>query len=148
MMLITAIILLAAAAGVYVLAPLFTEQGSGLEAELLAETELDRLLSRKAVIYSNLRDLDFEFKMDRLSREDFQRLEAGYKDEAALILQQLDSLGVDESLDETIEKDISARKSKLFSPKPLRRTDGQNCPACGAEIFPGKRYCADCGKKL
>lgn len=147
-MLITAIILLAAAAGVYVLAPLFTEPGSGLEAELLAETELDRLLSRKAVIYSNLRDLDFEFKMDRLSREDYQRLEAGYKDEATLILQQLDSLGVDESLDETIEKDISTRKSKLFSPKPRRSADRQDCPACGAEIFPGKRYCADCGKKL
>ena len=147
-MLITAGILLAAAAGVYVLAPLFREPRSGLEAELLAETELDRLLSRKAVIYNNLRDLDFEFKMDRLSREDFQRLEAGYKDEAALILKQLDSLGADERLDETIEKDISARKSKLFSPIQHRRAGAQYCSSCGAEIFPGKRYCADCGKKI
>jgi len=148
MMLIAAGILLAVAAGVYVLAPLFTEPKGNLEVALLAETELDRLLSRKDVIYGNIKDLDFEFRMGRLSREDFQQLEAGYKGEAVLILQQLDSLGVDETLDETIESEIAARKSKLFSSPPTRQEGVQNCPACGADVITGKKFCADCGQKL
>jgi UDP-galactopyranose mutase len=39
-----------------------------------AETELDRLLARKAVVYSNLKDLEFEYKMGRLSEGDYRRL--------------------------------------------------------------------------
>jgi hypothetical protein len=103
-------------AGVYVLAPLFREPRGNLEVELLAETELDRLLNRKAIVYSNLKDLEFEYKMGRLSDADFHRLEAGYKGEASLILHKLDQLGVEKDLDETIEKDISVRKLRISSP--------------------------------
>src|SRR5512137_934401 len=83
----------------YVLMPLFTEPKGNLEVELLAETELDRLLSRKAVIYSNLKDLQFEYRMGRLGDADFHRLDAGFKSEAAEILHRLDRLGVEENLD-------------------------------------------------
>src|SRR5512135_3568570 len=86
-------------AGVYVVTPLFKEPKGNLQVELLAETELDRLLNRKAVVYGNLKDLQFEYKMGRLSDADFKRLEAGYKAEAAAILEQLDNLGVDKDLD-------------------------------------------------
>ena len=143
-------------AGVYVLTPLFKEPKGNLEVELLAETELDRLLNRKAILYSNIKDLEFEYKMGRLSDADFNRLDAGYKNEAALILQKLDQLGAEKNLDESIEKDISARKSRLFpsssdtarvvvqsATKELRR-----CPNCGAEIIVGKKFCADCGHRI
>jgi hypothetical protein len=133
-------------AGAYVLIPLFTEPKGNLEVELLAETELDRLLNRKAVIYTNLKDLEFEYKMGRLSDGDFHRLEAGYKSEAAALLRQLDQLGVEDNLDETIEKDVAARKRKGAAqsgePHPSR------CPACGAEAIPGKKFCAECGRRF
>ncbi len=60
-------VMLTALAAIFVLMPLFREPKGNLEVELLAETELDRLLNRKAVIYSNLKDLEFEFKMGRLA---------------------------------------------------------------------------------
>lgn len=135
-------------AAVYVLTPLFTQPKGNLEVELLAETELDRLLNRKAVIYTNLKELDFEFKMGRLSDGDHTRLETGYKNEAAIVLQKLDQLGVEKNIDEAIERDIAARKAVLFPKDEIRGQASASCPSCGAAIIPGKNFCADCGHKL
>jgi predicted RNA-binding Zn-ribbon protein involved in translation (DUF1610 family) len=132
-------------AAIYVLVPLFKEPKGNLEVELLAETELDRLLNRKAVVYSNLKDLDFEYKLGRLGESDFHRLEAGLKAEAAEILHKLDQLGIEKNLDEGIEQAIAARKGKLASVQEQR---SQVCPSCGAEVIPGKQFCADCGFRL
>lgn len=134
--------------GIYVMAPLFREPKGNLEVDLLAETEMDRLLNRKAVIYTNLKDLEFEYKMGRLADADFKRLETGYKVEAAGVLRKLDQLGVEKNIDETIERAVAARKAKLF---PKDKTPGQavlNCPSCGAALIPGKKFCADCGQRL
>jgi len=144
-MVIAACTVLVLVTGVYVLAPLFMESRGNLEVELLAETEMDRLLARKAVVYTNLKDLEFEYRMGRLSDGDFRRLEAGYKTEAAAILQKLDQIGVAKDLDESIERDVAARKTRLF---PGVAPDTSRCPACGAEVVVGKRFCSDCGRKL
>ena len=66
--------------GIYVLIPLFREPEPALNIDLLAETELDRLLDRKAVIYRNLKDLEFEYSMGRLSDGDFRRRRPGPSD--------------------------------------------------------------------
>jgi hypothetical protein len=133
--------------GFFVLVPLFKEPKGSLETALLAETELDRLLNRKTVAYGNLKDLEFEYKMGRLSDADFKQLSEAYVNEAASILQKLDQLGEPENLDEAIEKDIASRKSKLFGSgsKEARKAA---CPSCGAEIIPGKKFCADCGHRF
>jgi hypothetical protein len=137
-----------ALAGFYILAPLFKEPKGNLDIELLAETELDRLLDRKTVVYANLRDLEFEYKMGRLSETDFRQLEAGYKNDAAAILQRLDELDAAENLDKVIERDIASRKSKLYASDSKRAQDSSRCPSCGATVIAGKKYCADCGKRL
>ena len=136
---------LTALAAIYVLMPLFKEPKGNLEVELLAETELDRLLNRKAVVYSNLKDLEFEYKMGRLGESDFHRLESGFKAEAAEILHKLDQLGVEKDLDEGIEQAIAARKVKLAASQEQKT---RVCPSCGAEVIPGKQFCADCGFRL
>ena len=99
--------------------------------DLPDETELDRLLDRKAVIYRNLKDLNFEHAMGRLSDADFHRLEADYKNDAALLLQKLDQLGDSKDLDNAIEKNIAARKATLFAPEPDRKTRSLSFVRCG-----------------
>jgi hypothetical protein len=147
-MVIVACALLTVIAGAFVLTPLFKEPKGNLEVELLAETDLDRLLNRKAIVYTNLKDLEFEYKMGRLGDADFKRLQAGYKGEAAAILQKLDQMGVEKDLDERIEKDIATSKSRLFSATPARTTGPERCPSCGADLIPRKKFCADCGHQL
>jgi len=147
-MLLLACAMVTVLAGVYVLMPLFREPKGNLEVELLAETELDRLLNRKAIVYTNLKDLEFENKMGRLSEADYRRLEAGYMGEAAVILGKLDALGVEKDIDEKIERDVTARKARLFASGPAQAAEGGTCPACSAAIIQGKKFCADCGHQL
>jgi len=134
------------AAGCYVLFPLFRDSKGAPDLDLPDETEADRLLDRKTIIYRNLKDLDFEHAMGRLSDADYRQLQADYKNDAALLLQKLDQLGASEDLDNAIEKSIAARKAAPSAPKTERKSF--LCPSCGAEIVPGKKYCADCGKRL
>ena len=135
-------------AGAYVLMPLFSEPKTASDIDLLAETELDRLLHRKAVIYRNLKDLEFEYAMGRLTEADFHRLEADYKNDAAGILAKLDQLGASEGLDEAIEKEIASRKAKLFGPASTQAQKALRCPSCGSEVVAGKKFCADCGQRI
>jgi hypothetical protein len=132
-------------AGFFVLTPLFREPKRNLDIELLTETEPDHLLNRKAVVDGNLKELEFEYKMGRLSDADFQQLGAAYKNEAASILQRVDRLDAPENPDETIEKDIALRKSTLYGAGAQEARDSSSCPSCGAQIIPGKKFCADCG---
>jgi hypothetical protein len=139
---------LAVLAGIFVLLPLFRKSDNSPDIEFLAETELDRLVERKTAIYRNLKDLAFEYEMGRLSEEDFRQLEAGYKTDAAVILQKLEQMGASEHLDESIEKDIASKKNGVSadaSKSPQNRT---KCSSCGADVIPGKNFCADCGHRL
>ncbi len=120
--------------GYFVLAPLFGKTNN-FDLGLCAETELDRLLDRKAVNNKGLNDLEFEYKMGRLSDLDFKQLETSYKNEAAIILQGIEQLDVPK-----IEKEKGNKKG-------LSRASTK-CPACGAETAPGKKFCADCGRRL
>jgi hypothetical protein len=115
--------------GCFILAPLFRNRDS-LESGLLAETELDRLLDRKTVIDKSLDDLEFEYRMGRLSDVDFKQLETSYGNEAAIILQKIEQ----------------GEKGKV-NRKGVSRSSAK-CPACGAETAPGKKFCADCGHKF
>jgi hypothetical protein len=135
-------------AGIFVLFPLFRKSDDSLAIEFLAETELDRLIERKTAVYRNLKDLAFEYEMGRLSEEDFRQLEAGYKTDAAVILQKLEQIGASEHLDESIEKDIASKKSRDSADASHFQKKGTKCSSCGADVIPGKNFCADCGHRL
>ena len=139
-----ACIVLVLLAGIYILMPLFRMTEYGPEIEPAAETEVDRLLDRKTVVYGNLRDLEFEYKMGRLSDSDFRQLGAGYKNEAAGILQELDNL----SASGKPKKDKTIRKAQRHASGSKPVQDVPLCPSCGAEVLVGKKYCADCGHRL
>jgi len=147
-MLILACALAVLVASLYALIPLFRDSGGNLEVELLTETELDRLLYQKAIIYSTLKDLEFEFKEGRIVHEDFHQLESAYKAEAAMLLQKLDQLGAGADLDEAIERDIAAKKAEQFSLDGSSKSDPFRCRSCGAKLIPGKKFCADCGAPI
>ena len=100
------------------------------------------------MVYGNLSDLEFEYKMGRLSDSDYKQLGAGYKNEAAGILQSLDKLTGSENLDEAIEKDVATRKANHHDSESKPAQDVPLCPSCGAEVLAGKKFCADCGHRL
>ncbi len=50
------------------------------------------LLERKEATYENLRDLNFEYKAGKLSKQDYAVQRAALEDEAAAILAELESI--------------------------------------------------------
>src|SRR5579872_7312918 len=47
---------------------------------------------RKAQIYDNLRDLQFEYRLGKLSDEDYQKTKVGLQGELARVLAEIDSI--------------------------------------------------------
>ncbi len=145
-MLIFACAIITVLAGLYVLRPLFPDTTGELDADLLAETELDRLIERKSLVYAGLKDLEFEYQMGRLSHEDFKRLDEDYRAEATAILQKIDLLDAADAAGETSQK--ARQKAGADDRRAEPAPDSAHCSACGAAVIPGKNFCADCGQRL
>src|SRR5580704_13839459 len=81
---------------------------------------------RKASIYENLRDLQFEYRVGKLSDADYQHTKKDLQKELAAVMAEVDQLR------ETLSKGKKPEPApKLQPPKPT----GFTCPNCGA-TFP------------
>ena len=86
-------IAIASAALIYIFYPivLSSSQRIILEADS-GTTALKRLLRKKETAYENIKDLEFEYKMGKLSDEDFHRLRNDLSREAYEILARIDAI--------------------------------------------------------
>ena len=122
--------------------PLFKKEDT-LESAIIEETEWDLLQRKKEVILGNIQDLDFEHKCGKLSDEDYQKIRNEMSAEAAMVLQEIETIESAKDLDALIRREISARKTKL---KPASPTT--SCSSCGAINPPSNKFCAECGAKI
>ncbi|MFQ5722462.1 MAG: zinc ribbon domain-containing protein [Candidatus Aminicenantales bacterium] len=99
---------------------------------------------KKRAIYSALKELEFDFKMGKLTEEDYYKLKSRYEREAIDVLKQLDrsSLSV-EGLEEKVEKEISS-----YLEKKRDKVQKNFCPNCGSEVRIQDSFCSNCGTKL
>ena len=86
-MLIAAAVLLVAFA---LLTPLLIGQGSLPEVE--PESPTRHLEERKAAIYENLRDLQGEYRMGKLSDEDYRQTKTDLQKDLAAVLAEIDRI--------------------------------------------------------
>ena len=99
------------------------------------------LEERKAQIYDNLRDLQFEYRLGKLSDEDYQKTKLGLQAELAKVLAEMDS--------------IRAQNPQPIAPKPALKpvpkpeaAAGSTCPHCGATFERTLKFCGECGKAM
>jgi hypothetical protein len=154
-------------AAVFIAAPFFFRGGTGDAEEYFPDLRAEKvkeLNSRKESLLSAIKDIEFDYGLGKLSREDFEELNGKYRVEAAAILKEMDSIGeVPRGGDDDIEREIRAERNKLLSPyddeeieKEILRVREASwsdaaekfCPkcwnGCGAEDL----FCAKCGAKL
>ena|SRR5438105_4462509 len=97
------------------------------------------LEERKAAIYENLRDLQFEYRVGKLSDADYQQTKIGLQKELAGVLEQI----------EQIQPSGRARPAKPAAPVTAGLTAGlKKCPHCGAEFPNPMKFCGECGKAM
>jgi len=74
------------------------------------EKKISHLQQQKALVYDNIKDLEFEHDMGKLSQSDYDRLRAGLLDEAETVVNDLDRARVKREIDELIERDIQDKR--------------------------------------
>jgi hypothetical protein len=91
---------------------------------------------RKAQIYENLRDLQFEFRVGKLSDADYQKTKLDLQRELAKVLAEIDSI-----------QPLKAKAAAApVTAKP--KADGKKCPHCGATFPQPLKFCGECGKAM
>ena len=88
------------------------------------------LEERKAQIYENLRDLQFEFRLGKLSDADYQKTKVDLQRELARVLAEIDAV------------------QPAKAPAPKIKPDGKTCPHCKATFDHSMKFCGECGKAM
>ena len=98
---------------------------------------------RKAAIYENLRDLQFEYRLGKLSDQDYQATKKDLQKELARVLAEVDKLknGVTAPA-------ASAAAAPAAPPKVIPAPTGFVCPSCGAKFPNALKFCGECGKPM
>ena len=97
----------------------------------------EHLDQRKTAIYENLRDLQFEYRVGKLSDQDYQQTKQDLQKELAGVLAEIDK--VKQSL-----------AGQAAAPKATKKQQPQRfiCPSCKAEFPSALKFCGECGKPM
>jgi hypothetical protein len=104
------------------------------------ESPFRHLDDRKAAIYENLRDLQFEYRVGKLSEEDYQTSKRDLQKELAVVLAEVDKLKAQLSQNGAVPPPAP-------KPKPPQAA-GTVCPSCGAKFDRELKFCGECGKPM
>jgi predicted amidophosphoribosyltransferase len=90
---------------------------------------------RRAAIYENLRDLQFEYRVGKLSDADYQQTKVGLQKELAGVLSEI----------ERVNSGAPPTPVKVAAPKVI---PGTVCPHCNATFPQPLKFCGECGKEM
>lgn len=104
------------------------------------ESPFAHLDERKAAIYENLRDLQFEYRVGKLSDLDYQNTKKDLQKELAMVLAEIDRLQAG------MGPSASAVDPKPSVTEPA--ASGFACPSCGSKFETDLKFCGECGKPM
>jgi len=91
---------------------------------------------RKAAIYENLRDLQFEYRVGKLSDADYQQTKLALQKELAVVLAGI----------EQIAKTAPSKPAQPAKAPPQKAEF--ICPHCGKQFPTAMKFCGECGKEM
>jgi|SRR5579884_4282845 hypothetical protein len=97
----------------------------------VARTGYEHLEERREQIYENLRDLQFEYRVGKLSDADYQHTKQTLQAELASVLAEIDRI-----------------KAQAAAPAPPTPPSNTQCPHCGAKFARAMKFCGECGKAM
>jgi hypothetical protein len=95
---------------------------------------------RKAAIYENLRDLQFEYRVGKLSDSDYQLTKKDLQKELATVMAEVDRVK------------LQLQAGRAPAPPPpvpkAKPADAFTCPHCNARFEQHLKFCGECGKPM
>jgi hypothetical protein len=109
--------------------------------EPLPVSPVQHLEDRKQAIYENLRDLQFEYRLGKLSDGDYQQTKQALQKELAGVLAETEAV--------MARLGLQANRTKVAGQKSVPQTKiGSVCPHCGARFAQLLKFCGECGKAM
>lgn len=108
-------------------------QKSQRKLSFAANHQSEDLVARKNEIYAAVRDIDFDYRMGKLSEEDYNSLREQYKQEAVKVMQALDRMSG------SGQTQVKPGKAK---------SDARFCHMCGSPAHREDVFCGSCGVHL
>lgn len=107
------------------------------------------LEERKAAIYENLRDLQFEYRVGKLSDADYQQSKVGLQKELAAVIGEIDKFPTGTPVKAGAKaKPPTAPVKAVESPAKAPEALATTCPHCGAKFQNPMKFCGECGKAM
>lgn len=107
--------------------------------EPIPVSPIQHLEDRKQAIYENLRDLQFEYRVGKLSDEDYQQTKQTLQRELAGVLAEMEA---------TIKR-LGLTPTRVPAKPPVSRKPASTlCPHCGAQFPQALKFCGECGKAI
>ena len=99
---------------------------------------------RKAAVYENLRDLQFEYRVGKLSDVDYAKTKLALQKELAVVVADTERI-----LNGNGERPMmgSATAAAPIA-APAKTSAIYICPHCGAEFAMALKFCGECGKEM
>lgn len=119
--------------------------------EPIPASPIQHLEDRKHAIYDNLRDLQFEYRLGKLSDEDYQSTKRSLQRELAVVLAETEEVVKRLGLSTT---KVGARSASAVLPNAVGSQfaapagTSRVCPHCKATFPQPLRFCGECGKAM
>jgi hypothetical protein len=92
----------------------------------------------KTRIYENLRDLQFEYRLGKLSDADYQSSKLSVQKELGQVLGEID----------VIKQRLMAEGKMVANTAPAPKKKQYVCPHCKASFKEPLKFCGECGKAM
>jgi hypothetical protein len=130
----------------------------GVRAKDLPEPEpvspFKHLDERKDAIYENLRDLQFEYRLGKLSKQDYEQTKKDLQKELAGVMAEIDALrqklgaGAVAAVAAEAPAKRALPKTPAAQAPAAKAAEGTVCQHCGAKFAKPMKFCGECGKAM
>ncbi len=105
-------------------------------------SHLADLLAQRDNLLSAIKDIEFDYEMGKISREDFEQIQEQYRQQAIELFKRIDAA-----------KGRAIPRKKLETELQMLRQQrhgaaAKTCPSCGASAPATHRFCSHCGQRL
>lgn len=171
---IAIIIVITALVAIYIIWPFFLGRKSQNNEQLRTDNpspesdlqqKLKSLDNHKENLYAAIKDIEFDYGLGKLSKEDFDELSNKYKIEAANVLKEIDQTEKQVSFNDSendLEQEIASYRNTESKPLITEDTELEEeiaafrsgsqsslfCSECNTEYRTGDAFCSKCGAKL
>lgn len=135
----------------YIAWPWWAQRGGWKPVKPAQKMQREALLERREAILITLRDLEFDYSVAKVTKDDYESLRRPLLIEVADIITQLDEeqAKAEAELYTRIEQDVLALHQTLAGNRDDQEASSNGaCPACGWLRRPGAFYCVKCGSEL